>query len=319
MGYVLWGHRGSGDHGCEDYLRGLCTLLPKKPQVLSHCPREDWRYDICSLASVYRPDGFRLKPGDWCFQTRPADVKNLRRQGIRPVLFYCAASIPSAKQLSLLHGYEAVAVTERRSLKFLQDAGIKNVTLCPDPAFLVRRHIRALGGAFRQDTVGLCLSYPPEAGELLLQNYRHLIRYILDRTNLQIALIPYCVKPRCNDMLLHRVLFRQFKDSGRICLREDGDVRQLRGDISLCRFCVGCAGAVAAWSCGVPALCLCANGRTLGMAQTLFSSCQAGVVPWQLLKREEDLTHCFHELICREDNYRHCLERNSYKLILTTD
>ena len=315
MGYVLLGHGGSGDHGCEDYVRGLCGMLPEPPTVFSYCPQEDWHYGICRLAPVYRQQPGTVhdfpEKGDWIIQTRPSPVRQLRRRGIRPVLFYSAATCPTAGQLRLLSGYETLAVTERESFRILSDAGLKNLRLCPDPAFLVRCRKK---GAFSRDTVGLCLSYPQEADPLLLRNYQRLIEYILSETPLQILLIPYCVKRRSNDLLLQQVLLRQYGNTGRIRLREDGNTRQLRSDLARCRLCVGCGGAVAAWSCGVPALCLYATGRTLGICRTLFGSCQPGVLPWQLFKTETDLTEAFRALLHREDRCRTCLEQNLHRL-----
>jgi hypothetical protein len=123
-----------------------------------------------------------------------------------------------------------------------------------------------------------------------------------------VALIPYCVKQDCNDFVLLSALERQFRESGRVFLREDGDSRGLRGDISLCRCVVGASGAVAAWSCGVPALCLGANGRSIGLAGELFGTWEENVVPIASLKREGDLAKRFCGFLSSEERQRSQLE-----------
>ena len=80
---------------------------------------------------------------------------------------------------------------------------------------------------------------------------------------------------------------------------------------------LGAAGAVAAWSCGVPALCLGADPRAVGLAQELFGSWQELVLPVGLVRREEELAQRFRILLSREDRIRRRLraavpERRAY-------
>lgn len=309
MGFYLRGHRGSGDHGCEDRLRGICSLLPEKPEVYSLEPGEDWHYGLGNLAALYRstpgePEA-RLQPGDWLIEDTPRNVKDLGRRGIHPLLVWDGTPEP-ANRKTLSH-YEAVAVTERRSRRSLKRLGLSNVVLIPEPAFLVKPKPRS---KLKPDTVALCLNYPAEAQELLYRSYRHLMAYILNRTGLSIALICYCVKGGKSDLPLSRTLYRQFQHTGRVCCREDGNAPALRGDICQCSCCVGGDGAVAAWGCGVPALCLNATCRTMGLSQAMLGTWQDTVVPWQELKTEQDLTERFQILLRHQDRHRQLLETN---------
>lgn len=318
MGYYLLGHGGSGDHGSEDRIRGICRVLPERPEVFSMGLEEDWHYGLGAVAGLTRhisgvPERC-IEPGDWCVTAQPAGVDRLRR-GTRTVLWGWTPGAErigrrSARELSRFH---AVIVPDRRSLEALHTAGLeKNVRLGPDPAFLVERQLRPLRGAFRKDTVGLCLSpavcrFEVSQG-LLYRSFCHLIRWLLDNTAMQIALIPYCVKPCCNDCLFLTAVEREFGKNDRILRREDGDCRVLRGDLSLCRCCVGTAGALAAWSCGVPGLCVGSSSRAQGIARMLFGSWQETVVSVGALKREDALTDCFRTFLKREDGLRRRLE-----------
>lgn len=325
MGIYMCGYGGSSDHSSEDRIRGTCCLLPEKPELFSASPEEDLRYGLGSLASLNRqiPGAMetRLRPGDVVLHDRPVEKCDSRTHwnvlwswSVGPGM----VSRPMAKNLSR---FDAVVVTDRRSLEALSAAGLKKVWLGPDPAFLVRRQIRPLQGAFRTDTVGLCLGHGVSRFEgedgLLYRSYLHLIRYILRDTPFQIALIPYCTQSGQSDGTLMTALAYQFRDEERIHSREDGSCQLLRGDFSLCRFVVGSAGAVAAWSCGVPALCLGADPRAVGLAQELFGSWQEMVVPVSLVRREEELTQRFRLLLAKEDRIRRRLrtaipERQAY-------
>lgn len=48
---ILFGHGGSGNHGCEAIVRSTAALFPDRPTVLlSRCPEEDRRWGIDALA-----------------------------------------------------------------------------------------------------------------------------------------------------------------------------------------------------------------------------------------------------------------------------
>lgn len=319
MGYYLLGHGGSADHGSEDRIRGLCRLLPQQPELYSASLEEDWHYGLGELAGLNRhlPDGVegRISPEDWKILLTPA-LGDRRIKGDRTLLW---GWTPGEENLSRrlirrLRKYRSIVVSDPESVKLLRGLGLgKTVRLGPDPAFLVKRQIRRLHGAFRMETVGLCVSPAVRRFErqpgVLYRSYCHLIQWVLDHTDWQIALIPYCVKTDCNDELLLKVLERRFGTSGRVLRREDGDCRVLRGDLSMCRCCVGTAGTLAAWSCGVPGLCIGASNRAGKLSRMLYETAEP-VVSVGSLCREEDLTVRFQAFLRREDVLRQRLDRS---------
>lgn len=317
MGYVLWGHRGSGDHGWEDWVRGVCKLLPEKPEVFSRHPEEDWRYGIGKLGGLFREQWELareiIRPGDWLIGRDPARLDRFPVPQIRPVLWGWSPDRLTAGVLRRLSRFQAVVVTEERSYRRLRRAGLgENLHLAPEPAFLVDSCTST--NPLPEKTVGLSLSDPPEADRVLWDSYCHLIRWLLEETDWTVALIPYCVQSEKNDLPLHRMLYRQFRESGRILLREDGDCRVLRGELSQCRCCVGFSAAVAAWGCGVPALCLAGDGHTFALSQDLFGKGEEGVLPWQGLKTEEELTLRFRHFLHRQEQHRDQLEQKLPRL-----
>lgn len=292
--------------------------MPDKPDIYSRRPEEDWRYGIAKLGGVFQnqPGALdQLQAGDWCITGELMDVRALRRRQLRPVLWGWSPERITRGVLRRLNRYEAVVVTEQRSVRRLMQAGLKhNLHLGLEPAFLVDPIPRTPANCFPRETLGLCLSYPGEAGSSLYHSYCSLIRWVLKETEMYIALIPYCLRPGQNDLLLNRALYRQFRDSGRVLFREDGDCRMLRGDLSMCRCCIGFSGAVAAWSCGVPALCLSATGRTLGLSRDLLGSCYEAVSPWTQLCSEGELISRFRHFLRREDRHRSRLDQQLQKM-----
>lgn len=308
MDYYLCGHCGSGDHTDEDRIRGSCRLLSQPPEVISSRPEEELRYGIGHLAGIY--DRLPAKATGWGLTHRTDTAAALQNSGLRPVLWGwhgAGMSRTLAKELGKFH---TIVVSDRQSLSALHTAGLsKKVRQGPDLSFLVERQLRPLDGAFRRDTVGLCLSAEPHPKEeLLYRSYQRLIRYLMTQTDLQVVLIPYCARRGREDAVLHAALERRFRGWGRVVCRQDGSCRVLRGDISLCRCVVGSAGAVAAWSCGVPALCVGAAPRFTGPAQELFRNWEETVVPISSLSDPEELTRRFRKFLRREQRLRGELE-----------
>lgn len=311
MGYYLYGYGGSGDHESEDRIRGTCRLLPCQPELCSTHPEEDWHYGLASVAALTRQSAAKVGKGDVCLTADPNGAVAAKKAGAKAVLWCWSPAYPLKGRLR--RAPDAVVVPDRHSLEYLCRSGLqKKARLGPDPGFLVERLLRPLDGGFCRDTIGLCFSAAVDRYErkpgLLFESYSLLIRYLLSQTDFEIALIPYCAKPWRDDRVLLQTLYERFQDSGRVRLRPDGESRVLRGDIGMCRMVIGSAGAVAAWSCGVPALCIGADFRAMGLAKELLGQWQGAVLPVAWLKDRADLTRAVREFFKQEDNQRRALE-----------
>lgn len=310
MAYYLWGHRSSGNHSDEDRIRGSCRLMAEPPQVISPKPEVDFHYGIARIAGICDTLP-RMHSGDYCLTHRPEAADYLAKAGGRAILWGWSGAGMSRRLARNLSKFDTLVVCEKQSASALRDAGLtKRTCYGPDLSFLVERQLRPLQGSFRQDTIGLCLTIPSGQDELLYSSYQRLIRYIMTQTRFQVALIPYCVQKSRNDTLLHSALEQRFRGWSRVTCRQDGTSQELRGDISMCRWAVGCEGAVAAWSCGVPALCIGATPRATGLAKELFSNWEDVVVPFCTLTDVEALTQRFRRFLRREDKLRRELEVN---------
>ena len=195
MGYFMYGRFGTGDHGREDWIRGTCALFPGQVDILTSNLEDDFRFGLGAVAGLFHERN--MLKHNRCLLPYPIH----RMKGI--VWSWPVGRIPKK-----LNGFEKIVVPDRRSLTLLRDAGIeKKIRLGPDLSFLVSRRIRPLDGAFRRDTVGLCLG----RSDLSYATIRQLICYILMETTFEIAIIPYHSK----DIPMLTVLARLYRDCGK--------------------------------------------------------------------------------------------------------
>lgn len=193
------------------------------------------------------------------------------------------------------------------------DDDLRVPVLCcyPDPAFTLGKRELPLPGGFTQgNTVGINLSpmiQDKEGSEgITIENYRKMIRFIIDHTDMQIALIPHVVWKQNDDRRPIHELYESFKETGRVVEIEDGTCEELKGYISRCRFFVGARthATIAAYSSCVPTLVVGYSVKARGIAKDLFGTSEHYVIPVQSLKEPEDLTEGFKWLLKQEDGIR---------------
>jgi len=133
--------------------------------------------------------------------------------------------------------------------------------------------------------------------------YRELIRYVVEETDMQIALIPHVVRAQNDDRKPIHELYEEFKDTGRVVEIPDGSCEELKGIISKCRFFVGARthATIAAYSTCVPTLVVGYSVKAKGIAKDLFGTEENYVLPVQSLKEKEDLKKAFLWLMKHEE------------------
>ena len=236
----------------------------------------------------------------------------LVKNGNKTVLWGCSVSperIALPQVAEDLKRYSLITARESMTYKAMLDIGLKNVILCPDPAFLLQPQKTELPSVFSGDTVGinvspLVLGYEKNGG-MIMKNYCNLIEHILADTDMNIALIPHVVWLLNDDTEPLGELFEKYKDTGRIALvdRSHGlNCRELKYVVSKCRFIVTARthASVAAYSTGVPALVTGYSVKAKGIAADIFGSYDNYVCPVQELKNENDLTACFDFITAHE-------------------
>lgn len=256
------------------------------------------------LSNVSRGDICLSIGGDnYCYQGTDKLAyynKMLHEKGCKTVLWGCSIE-PSALTPSVIEDlkrYDLITVRESLSYEGLAQAGITdNVVLCADPAFQLDYAEQCLPEGFTsENTIGINVSpLAADCGNLVMENYVEMIRYILEKTDNKILLIPHVVKPESDDRKILKLLYEQFCDSGRIALLDDHNCMELKGIISQCRMFVGARthATIAAYSTCVPTLVAGYSIKARGIARDIFGTDENYIVPVQDLNGTECLKNAF--------------------------
>lgn len=235
--------------------------------------------------------------------------RELRKRNVKTILWGCSVE-PDAIQgemLEDLKGYTHIFARESLTYEAMKAKGIEQVSLFPDPAFLLERKDLPLPEGFQEgNTVGINVSpmvigLEKEMG-VTLQNYIELMKYIIKNTDMQIALIPHVVWSHNDDRIPLQLLYNQFKDTGRVCLIGDHSAEELKGYIARCRFMVVARthASIAAYSEQVPTLVVGYSVKARGIAKDLFGTDENYVIPVQSLSSMNSLVNAFAFLIKSE-------------------
>ena len=235
----------------------------------------------------------------------------LHEKGAKTVLWGCSIE-PSALTKSViedLKNYDLITVRESISYEGLQNAGIqKNVQLCSDPAFQLEMDPCDLPEGYGgKRTIGINVSPLAAAcGNLVMENYEELVRYILQNTDYNILLIPHVVKPETDDRQTLTLLLNKFIETGRIIQVNDSNCMKLKYIISQCKMFIGARthATIAAYSTGVPTLVAGYSIKACGIAKDIFGTDQNYVIPVQSFTCKTDLTEAFLWLCDHEQQIR---------------
>lgn len=215
-----------------------------------------------------------------------------------------------AKDIAL---YDLIIARESISYEVLSKVN-KNVKLIPDPAFLLDKVELDLPKGFAENnTIGINVSpliMKCETNEGATEtNYRNLIKYIIDKTNMQIALIPHVVEEGNDDRVPLDKLYQEFEGTGRVVKISDCNAMELKGYIARCRYFIGARthATIAAYSTCVPTLVVGYSVKARGIAKDIFSTYNNYVIPVQSLKNENDLIEGFRWLEENEKSIRNHL------------
>lgn len=244
----------------------------------------------------------------------------LNKKGAKTGLWGCSVEPEILKDKALVEDMSRYAfISARESITYnaLKEAGLTNVHLYPDPAFTLPIVECELPEQFQKsDVVGINLSPLVQkldgSGKLVLENYVQLVRYILEETDMSIALIPHVCKPGNDDRDSMKTLAAFFPDNDRIVLvNNEGtmDCRKLKYIISKCRFVVTARthASIAAYSTCVPTLVVGYSVKARGIARDLFCNEADYVIDISTLKSDTDLRDGFRVIMEREGEIKDML------------
>ncbi len=262
---------------------------------------------------------------NYCYDTMLQDLRlansAFQKKGTKTVLLGCSIEPELLQRKDILEDlgrYHTIIARESITYQALQEAfggqGVEKapyIHCFPDPAFTLNTKKLPLPAGFAEgNTVGINVSpmiqdHEEKAG-ITMRCYQELIRYVIQNTDMQIALIPHVVWENNDDRRPIHKLYEMFADSGRIVEAGDASCEELKGYIGSCRLFVGARthATIAAYSSGVPTLVVGYSVKARGIARDLFGTEEGYVLPVQSLKQPEDLVKGFQWLLERESKVR---------------
>ena len=373
--FFLYGHNGSGNHGCEAIVRSTCKILREEfgdvdITLASGNTNEDREYELDKVTSLvnekntvsklslpyinaylnlklkkegleaeklayrktfYNVDkdtiAFSIGGDNYCYPgyERFTMLHNmLREKGIKTVLWGCSVEPSKINDFMKedLVNYDLIIARETLTYEALKNIGA-NVKLYPDPAFQLDKIEKELPKNFKENnTVGINISPMVMNKESVLgitiENYNALIKYILENTDMNVALIPHVIwEDNNDDRKPSKFLYDKFKDTNRVVLIEDDNCEVLKGYISRCRFFIGARthSTIAAYSTYVPTLVVGYSIKAKGIAKDIFGTYENYVIPVQNLENKGDLLKSFKWMLDREDSIKDHMDKfiPSYK------
>lgn len=255
-------------------------------------------------------DNYCYKNSNWLYILN----KEAKKNKLFTVLWGCSIE-PNRIDESMLYDLKKFdLIIARESITYytlLEKQANKNIKLYPDPAFTLEKIELPLPEGFIKDnTIGINLSplvmeYEAKEGKTFL-NFKNLLHYIIEETDMQIALIPHVVLKSNNDLDALSALYEMFKNTGRVILINNHNCKELKGFISRCRMFIGARthATIAAYSSCVPTLTLGYSVKATGIARDIFNSEKDLVVRVQNLENELDLVNAYKIFSSREEEIR---------------
>lgn len=325
----------------EDKVYGidtLCTIIKDRKDKLNKCSLDFFkaysslklRNDFIPIEKLHYKEAFSyIKKGDialsiggdnYCY----ADVykykmfhEMAKERGAKTVLWGCSVEPDVLKDSDIandIKNYDLITARETISYTALKQINT-NTKLVSDPAFCLKKENVELPSEFIDgNTVGINISPMVLKNEavsgITMSNYKNLIEYIIDNTNMSIALIPHVVWEDSDDRIPLMELYNEYANSGRVVMIEDCSCEKLKGYISHCRFFVGARthATIAAYSSCVPTLVVGYSVKARGIARDLFGTEDGYVMPVQELNNYDSLKNAFEKVIDKESEINSVLK-----------
>ena len=266
-----------------------------------------------SLAVNHTPLAISIGGDNYCYPEMVSDLilshEYFRKRGFETILWGCSIEPDSLKDENLrkdLMAYSRIYARESITYKGLLDAGIpeEKLELRKDPAFELETSKVSLPKYFLPGkTVGINLSPMVQNKEktegITLENYKNFIKYILEETDQNIALIPHVVWNNSDDRRPLEELYLEFKDTKRVVMINDAPAQELKGFISKCSFFVGARthSTIAAYSSNVPTLVIGYSVKSRGIATDLFGDYTHYVLPVQEISEPDEMIRAYKWII----------------------
>lgn len=296
--------------------KGLSSLLYRIRQIFSQNDKVYYQYLYRNF--INKKDDFQLAlaiGGDnYCysgFLDRFSVQNEIWKKHNIPIGLWGCSIDPERIDSSLLkdlHNYQFITARESLTYEALKAHSLKNVYLIPDTAFLLDAVERELPDGFQVgNTVGINISplviRQEKKPGIVLKNFEVLIDYILNNTDMSIALIPHVVWNNNDDRKPLSFLFEKYKSTGRVLLIPDDNAMTIKGYIRRCRFLIAARthASIAGYSSAIPTLVIGYSVKSKGIAKDLFGTDNGYVIPIWSIDKEQSLKDSFIWLQSKEE------------------
>lgn len=264
-------------------------------------------------------DVFLSIGGDnYCYGEQPGIYeidRQIKKAGKKLVLW--GASIGeedlSAEKITDLKTFDLILARESLTEKVLKEAGIDNVQLVADGAFLMDKTELPLPSGWKEgETLGFNFSplvFKKNPASKVASFA--LVQHILDTTDFTVCLLPHVILPNNDDYEILQEFYEKFKDSGRIMLLPNHfNATEYKGYIARMRFFIGARthATIAAYSCLVPTLVLGYSVKSKGIAKDIFGE-EKLVLDLSEISDAEQLIAKFEEMKSEELTLRETLKK----------
>ena len=287
---------------------------------LDKCSHERGKYDNLIYKSTIekiKKDTICLSVGgdNYCYENWHR-WKNIHEKavevGAKSILWSCSIepSLITNEMLDTLKTHHLITVRESHTYKALLEYGLNNVVLCSDIAFLLEPKKTVLPHNFIEgNTVGINISPLVIRRELkkgiIIKNINEVINYILDKSDMNIALIPHVVMPMDNDYAILSEVYKEIRDNKRVTIISDKlSAAEYKYVFSKCRFaiCARTHASIAAYSSYVPTIAIGYSVKARGIAADL--DLKDYVLPLQHFSEENILLDMFRDMLKNENNIK---------------
>ena len=240
------------------------------------------------------------------------------KKGAKTVLWGCSVEPELLEDKNIakdIASYDLITVRESISYNALKKVN-KNTVMVSDPAFVLDKVELPLPKGWKVgDTIGINVSPlvmdSSKNSSMVYDAFVKLIKYIVENTDSNIALIPHVVWKSNDDRVVLNKLYDEFKCTERVLMIEDHNCMELKGYISRCRFFIGARthATIAAYSTCVPTLVLGYSVKSIGIATDIFGASDNYVLPVQLMDNSDQLVDSFKWILNHEQEMKGHLKK----------